>query len=1557
MSMPSFLKNNLKFVIAGFSVLLVILYAVSLAWPTKIALINPPEFMYVKMAKSNDSRFISLKAFKAEEIPSLKSYDLVMVFGMGMTLSPEQESRLREAVDSGVPFYVMHAGGLKMEIANLSGKDLDRITDYVESGGTRNFRNLFSYVRKELDGKKLFAPDYALPKKYAADLFFHIDEEAVFESVKDFENYCLANRFHKPGAKKVAIFTSVPGPFNANRDHLNSMIIELQNRGYNVYPATSFSKRLQFMREIRPSLIVYMPHGRFGLGSDAELIEQELVTLNVPVICPVSVMKRHEDWLKNPQGLSGGILSQLIAMPEFDGGIVPYAVVAQYEDDNGLLLFRAIPDRLKSFGDIVDNFVRLQTLSNKDKKVAIVYYKGHGKGPGEAAGLEVAPSLYNTLKRLQVEGYTVGELPADAKEFEKDLHGKAPLLGTYAEGAFDAYLKTGYAELVRKEDYEKWVEERLPEELYQEVVKRYGAAPGSYMSVSKESGDYLAIARARYGNIVIMPQPMPGLGDDGFALVHGAKAAPPHSYIAPYLWLQEGFKADAVMHFGTHGSLEFTPGKQVALSGYDWSDALIGTIPHFYPYISNDPGEAVIAKRRAYATMLSHVTPPFIESMVLSNQKILRDKIAQYERTTGNLREEYARSIRKLAIAEGYAKDLGLDVRSDKLYTDEEMLRLINYLDEMDNERITAGLYTMGIPYEERHVASTVMLMSSNEIAYRLFELDMLKGLVGGAQVKNRNFFTARYLQPAKNRVKGVYKTGGAETAFAQSVGKTDRERAERWLAFTGPDEKKPQRPGGGKPETEATINLEELIVRISAEPKQKQFIAKLSSEKEFERAVSLLDPQKLDRAKRMAKMIPAMREALEIAEEPTIRKLLSAMTDRKVKAKAMKLLADPSLAGRIRKQQLARNRALIEKAESDTMRRVLELPAAQLDAMDVYELKELEPSLQFYQKNRVELVALLGGRSVLSQKLQEAPLEKITAAFARALTAKEAVETAFADAVFAVKDAYANTGRYRSRLFSTPESELGGIVNALNGRFVQPAPGGDPLNNPGILPTGRNIYAINAELTPTKEAWEVGLKLVDQMLADFRKKNGKYPLKISYTLWSSEFIESEGATVAQILYLLGVEPVWDSFGRVSDIRLVPLAELKRPRIDVVVQTSGQLRDIAASRLYLIQKAIHLAAAAEEDSKDENYVIEGVLAAKKRLLAQGFSPKEAEDLSRTRVFGGINGSYGAGNFSSMVEKSDAWEKRSELAANYINNMGSAYGDENSWGSHNKGVFEAALLNTEAVVQPRQSNTWGPLSLDHVYEFMGGMNLAVREVTGNDAESYLSDYRNPLNPRMQGLKEGIWSEARTTLLNERYIREYMNGGSSSADTFAETFRNTFAWNVTKPSVIENRLWDELYDTYVQDRKQLGLHAFFKRENPYALQEMTAVMLETIRKGYWKASEKQIADIVKLHADLVRDHEAGCSGFVCDNAKLRKMIASKLSPEDSRRYSERIEEALSRPEGNKARVLKKEEKEKEKSRERSENRIIARENRLWIAIIAGLIVLASVIIYLRRKNSGN
>jgi len=496
-----------------------------------------------------------------------------------------------------------------------------------------------------------------------------------------------------------------------------------------------------------------------------------------------------------------------------------------------------------------------------------------------------------------------------------------------------------------------------------------------------------------------------------------------------------------------------------------------------------------------------------------------------------------------------------------------------------------------------------------------------------------------------------------------------------------------------------------------------------------------------------------------------------------------------------------------------------------------------------------------------------------------------------FAMTVTEVERALLNIGAYRDALRNSPQNELSSIVNALNGGFTAPTSGGDPILNPDILPTGRNMYAINAEETPSAVAWSKGKELADNTITMYRKEHGdSIPRKVSYTLWSSEFIETEGATIAQVLYMLGVEPVRDPFGRISDLKLIPSEELGRPRIDVVVQTSGQLRDLAASRLFLISRAVKMAAEADNDIYP-NYVTEGVVESERHLVDKGVSPKEARELSTARVFGGVNGNYGSG-IQGMVEAGDRWENESEIASAYINNMGAVYGSEEDWEKMRDYAFEAALTRTDVVVQPRQSNTWGALSLDHVYEFMGGMNLAVRNVTGKDPDAYLSDYRNRNRARMQEVKEAIGVESRTTILNPAYIKAKMKGGAGDASAFADVIRNTYGWNVMKPDAIDNELWDDIYDTYVADKNSLGIKDYFKTVNPAAIQEMTAVMLETVRKGMWDASPEQVATLAELHTEIVNEFGAACSGFVCDNASLRDFIASKAPEQAAAKYNKAV-----------------------------------------------------------------
>ena len=561
----------------------------------------------------------------------------------------------------------------------------------------------------------------------------------------------------------------------------------------------------------------------------------------------------------------------------------------------------------------------------------------------------------------------------------------------------------------------------------------------------------------------------------------------------------------------------------------------------------------------------------------------------------------------------------------------------------------------------------------------------------------------------------------------------------------------------------------------------------------------------------------------------------------------------------------------------------------------------------------------------------------------------KEDIE--FSLAVTEVERTIKNIGNYKNALLTSPEEELASLMNALKGGYTTPTPGGDPIANPNTLPTGRNMYAINAEATPTESAWEKGIALAKQTIDTYKQRhNDSIPRKVSYTLWSSEFIETGGATIAQVLYMLGVEPVRDAFGRVSDLKLIPSAELGRPRIDVVVQTSGQLRDLAASRLFLINRAVEMAAGAKDD-KYENQVATSVIEAERVLTEKGLSPKDAREISTFRIFGGINGMYGTG-IQEMVESGDRWENESELATTYLNNMGAYYGSEKNWEVFQKFAFEAALTRTDVVVQPRQSNTWGALSLDHVYEFMGGMNLAVRNVTGKDPDAYLSDYRNRNNMKMQELKEAVGVESRTTILNPVYIKEKMKGGASSASEFAEVITNTYGWNVMKPAAIDKELWDNIYNVYVKDELNLGVKKYFEQQNPAALEEMTAVMLESARKGLWKASEEQVAELSKLHTEIVNNYRPSCSGFVCDNAKLRDYIASKADAPTAAQYKENISKIReAKASGNDKGVVMK----KEEMNQTTEEQTNTLSN---VAVgIAVIIVLLALILFVRKRRKSS
>lgn len=1427
------------------------------AWvgTTRIAFLNYQAIALGQISHANDNAMIKLSEITTDDFDHLDDYDMIIVNGMGLRIDENQRKQLEEA-SYKVPTLTHAATNPANNIVSVDNFDADYLMQYIENGGKKNYHSMLAYIRKFIDGKKFMAPEPERVNERPDYLLTHFDpkdekgDELGFNSIREYNAFLAKNGLYKEGAPTIML----TGFMGAAPD----MEKAFEKKGFMVYRINKLQSFIagHHADSIQANAVVNMAHGRLG-DYFVEFMKQK----NIPLFSPLNINRLTTDWENDKQGMNGGFMSQSIVTPEIDGAIRPYVVFGQRINKEGLQEVYGIPDRMESFVESVQGYVNLKNKKNSSKRIAIFYFKGPGQNALTASGMEVVPSLYNLLVRLKNEGYNVGKLPANPQELAKMIQAQGAVFGTYAEGAYTKFLQSGHPALVTAQQFARWTQKALSKKMIKEMNQLYGSFPGKYMATDDGK---LAVARLQFGNVALLPQVMAGVGGDSFKIVHGTDQAPPYTYVASYLWARYGFSADALIHFGTHGSLEYTPRKQVALDSNDWSDRLIGVVPHFYIYTIGNVGEAMIAKRRTYAQTQSYLTPPFKESELRQTYKQLSDAIQSYEKKAT---VEQSLKVKALTVKMGIARELGLDAKQmNKPYSADEIARVENYAEELANEKITGKLYTLGVPYDNDDIRTSVYAMATDPIAYGMLAVDKLKGRAQEGVEKHKQLFDRLYLSKARNTV-------------TQLLGS-------------------------------ASVSDEYICRYVGITPAELQMARKVEAMQAA--------PDPIQMMMQMADQIGGAKEAKpKKVDHRTVSELRAAKVSHKKRVPQM-------------------SREAFEKMEQTG-----HFPDKMMEA--------IKKGQKWYQEDLKRAKMAKAGKGKSSQTGRSSKDKGMMMSRAPKYTRQQ---IHLAQAITTVEHALQNVGKYSEALRQSPLNEMSSLMNALNGGFTAPSPGGDLIVNPNTLPTGRNLFSINVENTPSEDAWEKAKELCDNTIKMYCERHkGEYPRKVSYTLWSSEFIETEGATIAQILYMLGVEPVRDAFGRVTDLRLIPSKQLGRPRIDVVVQTSGQLRDLAASRLFLINKAIEMAANAKGDKYD-NLVKAGVTESERLLVEKGMSPKEAREVSMYRVFGGVNGNYGTG-IQEMVTAGDRWDKESQIAEVYMNNMGAFYGDEKNWETVRKAAFEAALTRTDVVVQPRQSNTWGALSLDHVYEFMGGMNLAVRNVTGKDPDAYLVDYRNHSNMRMQEVKEAIGIEGRTTIFNPAYIKEKMKGGASSASTFAEIVTNTYGWNVMKPKAIDKEMWDEIYNVYVKDKYHLGTKEFFDKQNPAALMEMTAVMMESARKGMWKATPQQLRDIAKLHTETVNKYKPSCSGFVCDNAKLRNYIASKTDAASAKEYQQNVEQIrdaeAAKNSSDKGMVMKKE----------TLNEDAQKTTTVVSGIVVGVIVivafvLLAVLIRRRRKN---
>jgi magnesium chelatase subunit H len=934
--------------------------------------------------------------------------------------------------------------------------------------------------------------------------------------------------------------------------HYDGVIAALEAKGLRVIPA--FASGLDsrpaierfFMQDGRATVDAVVSLTGFSLVggpayNDAAAAEETLATLDVPYVSAHPIeFQSLQQWGASRQGLLPIEATMMVAIPELDGAILP-SVFGGRADGSGepctgcsrrcsfpasglAREMQSCPERADALAAKVARLVALRRSDRATRKLAVVLFNfpPNAGATGTAAHLAVWESLHATLTRLSAEGYAV-EVPADV-----DALREAVLTGNAARYGADAnvHARIPADDHVRREPH------------LAQIEAQWGPAPGRQQS----DGGSIHVLGARFGHVFVGIQPAFGYEGDPMRLLFEGRFTPTHAFSAFYRWLREDFAADAVLHFGTHGALEFMPGKQAGMSGDCWPERLIGDLPNIYLYAANNPSEGLIAKRRSGATLVSYLTPPLAQ----------------------------------------------------------------------------AGLYK---------------------------GLNDLKALV------------------------------------------------ERWRSSPSSDE------------------------RAALEP-----------------------------------MIRASAEALDLApagSAPVV------PTEEGARAWTPVIVGD-----------------------------------------ELWDIGSL--SARLYE---LELELIPNGLHVLGEAMSDETRAQMIAAGADAGLAPD-------------------------------NHELGALIHALDGGFVRPAPGGDVLRNPKVLPTGRNIHGFDPFRIPGAFAMAAGSRQADELIAR-HTATAAFPETLAMVLWGTDNLKSEGVQIAQALALIGARPRFDGYGRLSGAELVPLADLGRPRIDVIVTLSGIFRDLLPLQTRMLAEAAWLAAIADEPL-ELNFV-------RKHSLAHAARHDCDMETAALRVFSNAEGSYGA-NVNMLIDDG-AWTDPDEIAEVFERQKGYAYGRTGGPARHAE-LFKSALAGVDLAYQNLDSVELGVTDIDHYVDALGGISRSITRARGAPAPIYIVDSTQGAT-KVRTLGEQVDLETRTRMLNPLWYEGQLKHGFEGVRNIEAHVTNTMGWSATTGDV-SPWIYQRISETYVLDAEMRERLAHL---NPRASARVANRLIEASDRRFWTPDA---ATLAALHA---------------------------------------------------------------------------------------------------------
>ncbi len=509
---------------------------------------------------------------------------------------------------------------------------------------------------------------------------------------------------------------------------------------------------------------------------------------------------------------------------------------------------------------------------------------------------------------------------------------------------------------------------------------------------------------------------------------------------------------------------------------------------------------------------------------------------------------------------------------------------------------------------------------------------------------------------------------------------------------------------------------------------------------------------------------------------------------------------------------------------------------------------------------------------------------------------------------------------RWREDLRRSPAAEMAALLNGLNGGFVAPGKGNDPIRTPEALPTGRNFYALDGSLLPTRTGYDIGQQLAARVLSgEDTNIEGHQPgerNKQGVILWASDAVRDEGAMIAFGLKLLGVRPVWNSRGIIKGLERLPLGKSQPRRLDVLFTTSGLFRDLYGEHLVLLERASLMALAASRDTIVAQYpalalALRGALAPlgdeydagqeplehnlvaanwvnEARAMLRAQPEQDGAALGRQaslRVFGIAPGAYGAG-VNRLAERSSAWQERRELADVFIQRMGHVYGSDLA-GESAQNLFRQQLAGVSQTYLGRASNLYGLIDNNDAFDYLGGLNLAVEAVTGSQPGSAVINHADNRKLRIESLSEALLGELRGRFLNPQWIKPLMDEGYAGARTMGSEFvEYLWGWQVTSPEIVNDRVWEEVKAVYIDDRLDLGVDTFLAEGHRRHVQSnILAIMLVAIDKGFWNADATARQQLAEQFATNIIEGGLPGSGHTHPDHPMYDLVKSLVTPEQA------------------------------------------------------------------------